>query len=75
MPMKLSVHVKPGSRKESIEKISESEWVVKIKDPPVEGRANAGLIRMLSEHLNVPKSRITILKGQTSRKKIVEIDV
>ena len=51
--MKVTVHVKPGSRKESIDWVENLFWektlVVKIREKPVDGEANRGLIEALSE--------------------------
>ena len=41
---------------------------------PENGRANDAVIKMLSEYLDVPKSRIKILRGLTGRDKIVTVD-
>lgn len=75
--MKITVHVKPGSRKESIEWVenlfSEKTLVVKIREKPVDGEANRGLIEALADFFDVPKSHIHILHGHTSREKVVEI--
>lgn len=75
--MKISVHVKPGSRKESIEWVEnlfgEKTLVVKIREKPVDGEANRGLIEALSNFLDIPKSRVQIIRGHTSREKVVEI--
>lgn len=75
--MKVSVHVKPGSRKESIEWVEnlfgEKTLVVKIREKPVDGEANKWLIKALSEFFDVSKSSISILHGHTSREKVVEI--
>jgi uncharacterized protein len=75
--MRIAVHVKPGSRKESIEWVEnlfgEKILVVKIREKPVDGEANKWLIEALSEFFDVPKSRITIIQGHTSREKVVEI--
>lgn len=76
--MKYTVHVKPGSRKESIEWVEnlfgEKTLVVKIREKPVDGEANKWLIEALSEFFDVPKSRIHIVLGHTSREKVVEVD-
>ena len=75
--MKYTVHVKPGSRKESIEWVENLLWektlVVKIREKPVDGEANKWLIEALSEFFDVPKSRINIVQWHTSREKVVEI--
>ena len=41
---------------------------------PVDGKANKEVISLLSEVLGKPKSRIRIVKGETSNKKIIEVD-
>lgn len=41
---------------------------------PIKGRANRELIKLLSEELNVNKSKISIIKGEISNNKIIEID-
>ncbi|HNX81796.1 MAG TPA: DUF167 domain-containing protein [Candidatus Omnitrophota bacterium] len=71
--MKISVRVKAGSRVEKIEKITETELVVFVKAPPHEGKANEAVVEALSDYFDLSKSRITIVRGHTSRNKIIEI--
>lgn len=47
---------------------------VKIAAPPVEGKANKRLIEFLCARLEVSKSRISIIKGETSRNKIIVVE-
>ena len=47
---------------------------VKLTAPPVDGEANKKLIELISKEYDVAKSRVRIVKGETSRRKIVEID-
>ncbi|WKL58052.1 DUF167 family protein [Asticcacaulis sp. ZE23SCel15] len=47
---------------------------VRVKAAPIEGRANAALLAFLAKELNLPKSRLTLLSGDTSRYKQVEVD-
>ncbi len=70
--MRISVKVKPNSKVRKVEKIGE-EYLVYLRSPPVEGRANSELLEILSEYFNVPKSSIKIINGQKTRKKILEI--
>jgi len=70
--MKISVKVKPNSKIEKVEK-AEGFWLIYVKEPPQEDRANLAVINLLSEYFKVPKSRISILKGKKSRQKIVGI--
>lgn len=47
---------------------------MKIKAQPVEGKANKYLVAYLSKVLNLPKSSITLLKGESNSFKTLEID-
>ncbi len=47
---------------------------VKIHAPPVEGRANAALCEFLADSLGLPRRAVTVLRGDTSRQKLVRID-
>ncbi len=71
--MKVRVRVKPGSRKVGVEDRGDF-IIVRVKAPPVEGRANREMIEVLSDYFGVPKSRIRIVAGQSSRNKLVEIE-
>ena len=42
--------------------------------PPVDGRANAALCAFVADLLKLPKSRVSLLSGQTSRNKVLRID-
>ncbi|MEK7603516.1 MAG: DUF167 domain-containing protein [Patescibacteria group bacterium] len=71
--MRISVKAKPNSKEEKVEKFSDTEFVVSVKEPPVKGLANKAIIHVLAKHLNIPQSSIRIISGYTSRQKIVEI--
>ena len=47
---------------------------VKIHAPPLEGRANDALCEFLAERLNVPRRAVTVVRGDTSRQKVVRVD-
>jgi uncharacterized protein len=71
--MRIYVKVSPRSSKNEIIKISEGEYKVKITAPPVDGKANAMLLKVLAEYLNVPISSLSIIGGKSARTKIIEI--
>jgi uncharacterized protein (TIGR00251 family) len=71
--MKIIVKVKPNSREQKIEQCSDGSWLVRLKSPPVEGKANQELIKLLAKHFQVPKSKIQIKVGQSSKQKLIEI--
>ena len=70
----ISVTVVPRSSKNEILPQKDGSYKIKITAPPVEGEANKKLIEMISEYFDVAKSCVTIVKGETGRKKIIEID-
>jgi uncharacterized protein len=47
---------------------------VRVRARPVEGEANAALIKLLAKALGVPKSTVAIQRGSQSRTKILRID-
>lgn len=71
--MLISVKVIPNSRKSGIEKTGEYDFKVKVDEKAEHGKANRKLMEILAEYFKVPESRVIILKGQKSRKKIIEI--
>ena len=70
--MKISVTVKLKSKQEKIEKI-DNIYMVYVKAPPIENKANEAIVKLLAKHFNVSKSQVNIIRGLTSRHKIVEI--
>lgn len=72
--MKIFVKVKPKARQEKIEKIDDANFKVWVKEPPEKGRANQAVLKVLAEYFNANRSEINIVSGQTSRKKVVEIN-
>jgi uncharacterized protein len=72
-PNRISVRVTPGAKKNSIAALKEGIWQIKVAAPPVEGKANQELIDYLSDVLGLRKSAISVLKGQTSRLKIISV--
>jgi uncharacterized protein (TIGR00251 family) len=71
--LRIWVTVKPQARKEEVRKIAEGEYIVLLRAPAREGKANEALIALLANHFSVPKSSVKIIRGQRSRKKLVEI--
>lgn len=70
----LPVRVIPrASRNEIVEILSDQTVKVRLKAPPVEGKANEELVKFLSKILDIPKSKIEIVGGKTGRDKLVSI--
>jgi len=73
--MKIFVKVKPKAWEERIEKMDDTHYIVCTKNIPEKGKANEGVIRLLSIYFSIPKSSIIIVSGKTSRLKIININV
>ena len=70
--MKIQVKVKPNSKSEGVTQ-EEYNFIVKVKEPPKEGRANQAVIKLLAQHFGVAESRVRILSGFKSKNKIIEV--
>jgi len=71
--MKITAKVKPGSKKYSVEKTGDNEYILRVKEKAIEGEANKAAVKLLGEHFGIPRSRFSILKGHKSRNKIITI--
>lgn len=69
----LNVKVLPKSSRDEVIGMEEGICRVKIKAPPVDGKANKALIKVLADKFNLPKKKIEIISGWTSRFKRVRI--
>lgn len=69
----ISVRLKPGSKRDSIEIKDDRSVAISITSRPVEGKANEHLIRLLSKILHVSKSSCSIIRGSKSRNKVIAI--
>jgi len=68
--MKIQIKVKPGSSKQEIRREGEI-YVVSLKSKPIEGKANVELLKVLKKEFG---NNVKIIKGLTSKNKVIEID-
>jgi len=66
------VRVTPGARVESLE-IVEGRLAAKVRAKPKDGEANAAVLRLVAQALGVAPSRVTLLRGATSREKLLQL--
>jgi uncharacterized protein (TIGR00251 family) len=71
---RISVYVQPRANKTAVAGMHDGCVKVRLAAPPVDGAANAALIEFVAERLRIAKSRVRIVNGQTSRRKVVEVD-
>ncbi|OGH88962.1 MAG: hypothetical protein A2537_03090 [Candidatus Magasanikbacteria bacterium RIFOXYD2_FULL_36_9] len=71
---KIKIRVLPRSSKnEVIGEMSDGTLKVKLTAPPVDGKANDSLIKLLADYFDKPKSKIKIAAGATSKNKTIEL--
>jgi hypothetical protein len=71
--MIIFVSVKPKSRVARVSKVDETHYVVSVREPPVDNKANEAVISALAEHFAISKSRIRLVSGYGGRRKIFEV--
>ena len=65
--------VKPGTSQEKMVVAEDGSLVVYLRAKAHDGEANKALMKVLAEHFGVAKSRIKIVRGQSSRQKVIEV--
>lgn len=69
----LSLHIQPGAKKSECAGLHGEALKIRLAAPPVDGKANEALLRFLAQRLDIPRQRISLKSGQTSRQKVVEV--
>jgi hypothetical protein len=71
---RVTVKVHPRARRSAFSGRLGDAWKLDLAAPPVDGKANEECVRYLAEWAGVPRSRVRIVTGATSRRKVVEIE-
>ena len=69
----LAIKLQPRSSSNVIGTARGSELPVKVTAPPVDSAANEALLKLLAQTLDCPKSRVELVRGKTSRHKVVRV--
>lgn len=73
--MQIRVTIKPNSKhREEVVANDDGSLTAYTKAPAVEGKANKAATELLAEHFGVSKSKVMLLRGQSSKFKTFEID-
>jgi len=70
--MLLTIKVIPNASKSRVVE-EKGSLKVYVNSPPVDGKANKELIEVLADHFNVKKNRISIIRGEKSRTKVINV--
>jgi hypothetical protein len=71
---RITVKVHPRARRSAMGGRLDDAWKLDLAAPPVDGKANEECIRFFAELAKVPRSRVRIVLGNTSRTKVIEIE-
>jgi uncharacterized protein (TIGR00251 family) len=70
----ISIRLQPGARRNELVEIRQGMLLARVTAPPLEGRANRALCRLVAERLGVAPSRVAIVRGHRSREKLLRVD-
>ena len=71
--VRIKLHVHPGAKRNGISGFFGDSIKFDLQTPPVDGKANAALLKILAKMLKCSKSSIDLISGESSRDKILEI--
>ena len=69
----LSVKLQPRASANEIGEALGNELRIKVTAPPVDAAANEALVRLLAEQLDCPRGRVELVRGHTSRHKVIKL--
>lgn len=72
--MRLTLHIRPRSSATEVGGDHDGALVVRVSEPAEGGRANRAVTAAIAEALGVPQRAVTLVRGASSRRKVVEID-
>ena len=70
----IRIRVKPSARASTLEQESDGTWRARLRSPPVDGKANAELIKLVAEQFGCARTAVSIKSGAGGRTKLVKIE-
>ncbi len=70
----VQIKVQPRATKDELGEVLGNELKIKVTAPPVDAAANEALLRFLAEKLQCPRRCVQLIRGQTSRHKVVFVE-
>ncbi|MDO8963871.1 MAG: DUF167 domain-containing protein [Coriobacteriia bacterium] len=74
MGVRIHVHVTPRSGRDIVEAGPGGELSVRVTAPPEDSKANVAVCKTVAKALGVPKGAVRVVKGETSRHKVLEVE-
>jgi uncharacterized protein YggU (UPF0235/DUF167 family) len=70
----IALRAKPRSSLSTLEPDGAGNWIARLRSSPVDGKANAELIALVTKHFGCVKSSVSVISGATARLKLVKIE-
>ncbi len=74
MPVRIAVRLSPRASRDEIGPFEADVLRVRVTAPPVDGRANRALVRLLAKRLGVPRGDVRVVVGEKARQKVVAVE-
>ena len=72
--LQLRLRIVPRAKKTEFGTRRGERWIVRVKSPPVDSKANIELMKFLADSFGCQRNAITLLQGETRRDKLIEIE-
>ncbi len=72
--VRFQVRLTPRGGADRVDAVVDGVLRVRVAAPPVDGAANAALLRLLADELGVPRGAVRLRSGEAGRVKLVEVD-
>lgn len=71
---RIAVRLQPRARKDELAGMRDGVLLVRVTAPPLEGRANRALCRLIAARLGVAPSRVSVIRGEHARDKLLAVE-
>lgn len=71
--MRVSVRVKPKSKRPGVTQVAEGEYVIAVSEPADRGAANRAVTKALAEHFHIAPSLVTLVSGTAGHNKVFDL--
>ncbi len=70
----IAVRLSPRGSRDELVGLRDGVLVAKVTAPPVDGRANEALCKLVAKRVGVPPSRVSVVRGEKSRDKLIRVE-
>jgi uncharacterized protein (TIGR00251 family) len=71
---RIEIYVQPRASKTELAGVHDGRVKVRLAAPPIDGAANAELVSFVAARLGVAKSKVRVVAGESSRRKVIEVE-